>query len=98
MLNIVLPQVAISLENAFLFDNLNQEIAERKRAETVQTSVFSIGDAIERKEMERVDRALSLAARNIRRCDGIITELLDFTRQEELKRHPWISMSGWKIF
>jgi signal transduction histidine kinase len=32
-----------------------------------------------------VDRALSLAARNIRRCDGIITELLDFTRQKELK-------------
>jgi hypothetical protein len=53
MLNIVLPQVAISLENAFLFDNLNQEIAERKRAGTVQTSVFSIGDAIERKEMKR---------------------------------------------
>jgi PAS domain S-box-containing protein len=52
---------------------------------TVQTSVFSIGDAIERKEMKRVDRALSLAARNIRRCDGIITELLDFTRQKELK-------------
>jgi PAS domain S-box-containing protein len=52
---------------------------------TVQTSVFSIGDAIERKEMKRVDRALSLARRNIRRCDGIITELLDFTRQKELK-------------
>ena len=52
---------------------------------TVQTSVFSIGDAIERKEMKRVDRALSLATRNIRRCDGIITELLDFTRQKELK-------------
>ena len=53
---------------------------------TVQTSVFSIGDAIERKETKRVDRALSLATRNIRRCDGIITELLDFTRQKELKK------------
>lgn len=53
---------------------------------TVKTSVFSIGDAIERHEMKRVDRALSLAARNIRRCDGIITELLDFTRQKELKK------------
>ncbi len=51
---------------------------------TVQTSVFSIGDAIERKEMERVGRALNLAERNIRRCDGIITELLDFTRQKGL--------------
>ncbi len=53
---------------------------------TVQTSVFSIGDAIKRKEMKRVNRALSLAERNIRRCDGIITELLDFTRQKELKK------------
>jgi len=61
---------------------------------TVQTSVFSIGDAIERKEMKRVDRALSLAARNIRRCDGIITELLDFTRQKELKPAP-MDIDAW---
>ncbi len=61
---------------------------------TVQTSVFSIGDAIERKEMKRVDRALSLATRNIRRCDGIITELLDFTRQKELRKAP-MDIGAW---
>ena len=53
---------------------------------TVQTSVFSIGDAIKRKEMKRVNRALILAERNIRRCDEIITELLDFTRKKVLKK------------
>lgn len=61
---------------------------------TVQTSIFSIGDAIKRNEMERVDRALRLAARNIRRCDGIITELLDFTRQKKLKLAP-IDIDVW---
>ena len=61
---------------------------------TVQTSVFSIGDAIERKEMKRVGRALSLATRNIRRCDGIITELLDFTRQKELRKAP-MDIGAW---
>jgi len=52
---------------------------------TVQTSVFSIGDAIERNEMQRVDRAIKLAERNIRRCDGIITELLDYTHKRKLR-------------
>jgi len=55
---------------------------------TVRNSVFSIGSAIKRKEMIRVDRALSLAERNIQRCDGIIAELLDFTRQRKLKKAP----------
>jgi len=52
----------------------------------VQNCVFSIGSAIKRKEMIQVDRALSLAEHNIQRCDGIITELLDFTRKKELKK------------
>jgi signal transduction histidine kinase len=51
---------------------------------TVRTSVFSIGDALERNEMERVDRALKLAERNIVRCDAIIADLLDYTRARDL--------------
>jgi signal transduction histidine kinase/DNA-binding LacI/PurR family transcriptional regulator len=55
---------------------------------TVRTSVFSIGDAIERDEMHRVERALQLAERNIVRCDAIISELLDYTRDRVLQRSP----------
>jgi PAS domain S-box-containing protein len=55
---------------------------------TVRTSVFSIGDAIKRDEMNRVERALQLAERNIVRCDTIITELLDYTRDQVLKKSP----------
>jgi PAS domain S-box-containing protein len=55
---------------------------------TVRTAVFSVGDAIERDEMHRVERALRLAERNIVRCDAIITELLDFTRDQVLQKSP----------
>ena len=50
---------------------------------TVRTSVFSVGDAIAQNQPARVDRALKLAERNIKRCDKIIEELLDFTRKKE---------------
>jgi signal transduction histidine kinase len=55
---------------------------------TVRTAVFSVGDAIERDEMHRVERAVQLAERNIVRCDGIITELLDYTRDQVLQTSP----------
>jgi signal transduction histidine kinase len=55
---------------------------------TVRTSVFSISDAIKRNETERIGRALKLAERNIVRCDAIITELLDFTRDRVLQKKP----------
>ena len=55
---------------------------------TVRTSVFAIGDAIEQGELERVERALQLAERNIVRCDTIISELLDYTRDWVLQCSP----------
>jgi PAS domain S-box-containing protein len=55
---------------------------------TVRTCVFAIGDAIKRDELERVERALQLAERNIMRCDTIIAELLDYTRGRALQRSP----------
>ncbi|MBN1813864.1 MAG: substrate-binding domain-containing protein [Anaerolineae bacterium] len=55
---------------------------------TVRTAVFSIGDAIKRDELSRVERALQLAERNIVRCDDIITELLDYTRGQVLQKSP----------
>ena len=62
---------------------------------TVRSCVFSIGDAIERDEMERVERALQLAERNIIRCDNIITELLDYTRDRPLQVEPATRIDGW---
>jgi signal transduction histidine kinase len=38
--------------------------------------------------MERIDRAIELTERNIIRCDTIITELLDYTRQRDLNLKP----------
>jgi signal transduction histidine kinase len=62
---------------------------------TVRTAIFSIGDAIERQEMTRVQRATQLAERNIVRCDNIIRQLLDYTRERELQLRltpidPWL--------
>ena len=51
---------------------------------TIRASVFSIGDARKKNDDERLSRALSLAERNVSRCDNIISELLDFTRNREL--------------
>jgi signal transduction histidine kinase len=55
---------------------------------TVRTCVFTIGDAIAQEELGRVERALQLAERNIVRCDAIISELLDYTRDWVLQRSP----------
>jgi signal transduction histidine kinase/DNA-binding LacI/PurR family transcriptional regulator len=61
---------------------------------TVRNSVFSIGNAIERSQLDRVELALKRAERNITRCDNIITELLDYTRTPELKLQP-ICLDEW---
>jgi signal transduction histidine kinase len=61
---------------------------------TVNTSVFSIGAALEKNQPERIRRAIGLAERNIRRCDNIITELLDFTRKLEIRRAT-VDVDAW---
>lgn len=52
---------------------------------TVRSAIFSIGETAGRCDETRLNRALSLAERNIIRCDNILTELLDFTRNKDLK-------------
>jgi len=61
---------------------------------TVNTSIFSIGAGLEKNETERIKRALGLAERNVRRCDNIITELLDYTRKLEI-RPSKVNIDGW---
>jgi signal transduction histidine kinase len=62
---------------------VNHEI--RNPLGTIRNAVFSIGEAVKHNEMERVGRSLKLAERNIKRCDRIINELMDFTRIREIK-------------
>ncbi len=62
---------------------VNHEI--RNPLGTIRNAVFSIGEAIKHNEMERRAGSLELAERNIRRCDRIINELMDFTRTREIK-------------
>jgi signal transduction histidine kinase len=55
---------------------------------TILTCIFTIGDAIDKNKLEHIKRALQLAERNITRCDTIINELLDFTRDWTLQCKP----------
>jgi signal transduction histidine kinase len=61
---------------------------------TIKNAVFSIEDAIDRGDPNRAERALVLAQRNITRCDAVISELLDFTRNPETERVA-TDMDGW---
>jgi PAS domain S-box-containing protein len=54
---------------------------------TVRTAVFAIGDAVERNQPGQMKPALRLAERNIVRCDNIISELLDYSRDRVLQLH-----------
>ncbi|MBN1219606.1 MAG: substrate-binding domain-containing protein [Anaerolineae bacterium] len=60
----------------------------RNPLSTVRVSIFAIGDAIRRNEVDRIRHALQLAERNIIRCDNIISELLDYTRERKLQLKP----------
>jgi PAS domain S-box-containing protein len=51
---------------------------------TIRSSVFSIGKRLKGQD-EKVIAALDRAERNIRRCDLIIDELLNYSRIQELK-------------
>ena len=51
---------------------------------TIQTSLFSIEDSLERKDPSQVSRSLELAERSIDRCVTIIEELNSYARVKEL--------------
>jgi signal transduction histidine kinase len=61
---------------------------------TVRNAIFSIGEAIGKNEMDRVNHSVELAERNIRRCNRIINELLDFTRSREIKLEK-VDIDSW---
>lgn len=61
---------------------------------TINTSVFSIKTAIEKNQPERIERALNLAERNIKKCDQILAQFVDITQQVQINIIP-VKMDAW---
>jgi signal transduction histidine kinase len=55
---------------------------------TISSSVYTVRELVAGLGMATVHRALDRAERNIRRCDAIIEELLDYTRRREIILQP----------
>ena len=49
-----------------------------------------IKDSLSGKERAHLERPLQLAERNVERCDGIISDLLDFSRQRKIRRESLV--------
>jgi PAS domain S-box-containing protein len=63
---------------------------------TIRNTLFSLRESIRTGDIARGERSLELAERNIQRCDSIIVELLDFSRQraptlEETDMDSWLA-------
>lgn len=61
---------------------------------TVNTSLFAIRTAVERNQPERIEKALILAERNIKRCDSILSEFLNITQRIDLRIRP-VNIEAW---
>lgn len=61
---------------------------------TVSNALYLLRETLGDDCLDRVERPLALAERGVARCDGIISELLDFTRRRELQRVP-VELDGW---
>ncbi|MHB8708424.1 MAG: ATP-binding protein [Desulfuromonadales bacterium] len=61
---------------------------------TVSNALYLMRETLGSECLERAERPLVLAERGVQRCDGIISELLDFTRRRELRREP-VQLDQW---
>ncbi len=61
---------------------------------TVANALFLLRENLGTQSLQQMERPLALAERSIQRCDGIISELLDFTRQRELQREA-VQIDHW---
>jgi PAS domain S-box-containing protein len=61
---------------------------------TVSNALYMLRETLGSDCLARIERPLALAERSIQRCDGIISELFDFTRQRELQRVP-LPLDAW---
>ncbi|NIP49088.1 MAG: HAMP domain-containing histidine kinase [Gammaproteobacteria bacterium] len=61
---------------------------------TVANSLYLLKESLEDEELKRLERPLLLAERNVERCDTIISDLLDFSRQRKIEKQL-VNMDGW---
>jgi signal transduction histidine kinase len=61
---------------------------------TVSNSLYLLRETLGADCLGKVERPLALAERSVQRCDGIISELLDFTRQRQLQCEP-VQLDSW---
>ncbi len=61
---------------------------------TVANSLYLLKDLLSGEQHEHLARPLKLAERNVERCDNIISELLDFSRQRKIQKEP-LNIDEW---
>ena len=61
---------------------------------TVANSLYLLKDSLSGDEHAHLARPLILAERNVERCDGIISDLLDFSRQRKIEKEP-LNIDAW---
>lgn len=61
---------------------------------TVANSLYLLKEALQGKKIAHLTRPLQLAERNVERCDSIISDLLDFSRQRNIQKTP-VAIDGW---
>ena len=86
----------ITKEKLAILGRLTATIAHdvRNPLGTINTSMFSIKTAIEKNQPERIERAIKLAERNIKKCDQILAEFIDITQQVEINTIP-VNIDAW---
>jgi len=61
---------------------------------TVANSIYLLKESLKGEEHIHLARPLKLAERNVERCDNIISELLDFSRQRMIEKEP-LAIGRW---
>lgn len=61
---------------------------------TVANAIYLLKAALNGDEHAKLARPLMLAERNVERCDDIISDLLDFSRQRKIERRP-LDIDDW---
>ncbi len=61
---------------------------------TVANSLYLLKNSLSGEEHAHLARPLMLAERNVERCDNIISDLLDFSRQRKIKKEP-LDIDAW---
>jgi PAS domain S-box-containing protein len=61
---------------------------------TIANSLYLLKNALQGEAFASLARPLQLAERNVERCDSIISDLLDFSRQREIKKEV-VAIDEW---